>query len=140
MRQLCPQDPRLLPNYGVPAIAAWVQAVINAPEQQKVVSSRVFSQSEIDDVEFGRPGGGCLSSKDDVRYVDDVSRVVGDFAIGETGMVGAATGDARFFSRSGPYPLAVVAKAAGGITRKLDLVFDGVAPLQTAGPKSGQLF
>src|SRR5471032_1646946 len=49
-------------------------------------------------------------------------------------MVGAATGDARFFSRSGPYPLAVIAKAACGIARDLDRVLDGVAPLQTAGP------
>jgi UDP-3-O-[3-hydroxymyristoyl] glucosamine N-acyltransferase len=49
-------------------------------------------------------------------------------------MIDAASGTARFFSRSGPHPLAVVAKAACGAARNLDLSFVGVAPLQTAGP------
>jgi UDP-3-O-[3-hydroxymyristoyl] glucosamine N-acyltransferase len=49
-------------------------------------------------------------------------------------MIEASTGNARFFDRSGPYPLAVVAGAASGIADKLDLLLDGVAPLQTAGP------
>ncbi len=44
-------------------------------------------------------------------------------------------GDARFFARSGPYSLAEVADAAGGAaTESGALVFDGVAPLQTASP------
>ena len=43
-------------------------------------------------------------------------------------------GNARFFSRSGPHPLEIVAKAASGTTRKLDLLLNGIAPLQTAGP------
>ena len=46
----------------------------------------------------------------------------------------AAMGNARFFSRSGPHPLAVVAQAACGIVRELDLLIEGMAPLQTAGP------
>jgi UDP-3-O-[3-hydroxymyristoyl] glucosamine N-acyltransferase len=49
-------------------------------------------------------------------------------------MVEAATGHARFFSRSGPYSLAVVAKAASGLASDHDLLLNGVAPLQTAGP------
>ncbi len=47
----------------------------------------------------------------------------------------ASPGNARFFQRSGPYPLALVAKAAGGVSEPTrDLVLHGVAPLQTAGP------
>ena len=46
----------------------------------------------------------------------------------------AAIGNARFFSRTGPHPLAVVAQAAGGSVRELDLLIEGLAPLQTAGP------
>ena len=46
----------------------------------------------------------------------------------------AAIGNARFFSRSGPHPLAVVAQAACGIVREFDLLIEGLAPLQTAGP------
>ena len=42
--------------------------------------------------------------------------------------------NARFFSRSGPHPLAVVAQAACGTARELDLLIEGIAPLQTAGP------
>ena len=49
-------------------------------------------------------------------------------------MVEATTGNARFFVRTGPYPLAVVAGAARGTADKLDLLLVGVAPLQTAGP------
>jgi len=49
-------------------------------------------------------------------------------------MVEATTGNARFFRRSGPYPLAVVAGTAGGIAEELELLLEGVAPLQTAGP------
>ena|ERR1700733_1834638 len=52
----------------------------------------------------------------------------------ELDMVKATTGNPRFFSRSGPYPLAVVAEAARGIADELDLLPEGVAPLQTAGP------
>ena len=49
-------------------------------------------------------------------------------------MVEATAGNARFFSRSGPHPLAVVARAACGIASELDLLLEGVAPLQSAGP------
>ena len=49
-------------------------------------------------------------------------------------MVEAAMGDARFFCRSGPYHLAVVAGVARGIANERNLLFEGVAPLQTAGP------
>ena len=45
----------------------------------------------------------------------------------------AITGSARFFRRSGPYSLAVVASTAGGIADELELLLEGVAPLQTAG-------
>ena len=46
----------------------------------------------------------------------------------------AAIGDARFFGRSGPHSLAVVAEAARGTVREVDLLIEGLAPLQTAGP------
>ena len=49
-------------------------------------------------------------------------------------MAVVTTGNPRFFNRSGPYPLAVVAGAARGITDELDLLLEGVAPLQAAGP------
>ena len=49
-------------------------------------------------------------------------------------MIEATIGNARFFSRSGPHPLAVVAQAACGTVRDLDLLIEGMAPLQTAGP------
>ena len=49
-------------------------------------------------------------------------------------MVRTSTGDPRFFTRSGPHHLAAVAKAASGIAPELDLLLEGVAPLQTAGP------
>jgi UDP-3-O-[3-hydroxymyristoyl] glucosamine N-acyltransferase len=48
-------------------------------------------------------------------------------------MVEATLGDARFFRRSGPYSLAVVASTARGVADELELLFEGVAPLQTAG-------
>ncbi len=46
----------------------------------------------------------------------------------------AVAGNPRFFRRSGPYSLAIVAGAAGGISGDVDLLLEGVAPLQTAGP------
>jgi UDP-3-O-[3-hydroxymyristoyl] glucosamine N-acyltransferase len=49
-------------------------------------------------------------------------------------MIEGATGDARFFCRSGPHTLAVVVERAHGIARDRDLLLEGVAPLQTAGP------
>ena len=45
----------------------------------------------------------------------------------------AAMGNARFFSRSGPHSLAVVAQAASGLACSRDLLLEGVAPLQIAG-------
>jgi UDP-3-O-[3-hydroxymyristoyl] glucosamine N-acyltransferase len=49
-------------------------------------------------------------------------------------MVGTSTGDPRFFTRSGPHHLATVVKEANGIAPELDLLLEGVAPLQTARP------
>ena len=49
-------------------------------------------------------------------------------------MVEATLGNARFFRRTGPYSLAVVASTAGGVADDLELLLEGVAPLQTAGP------
>lgn len=47
----------------------------------------------------------------------------------------ASTGHTRFFQRSGPHRLAAIAEAAGAcVSSGHDLVFDGIAPLQTAGP------
>ena len=46
----------------------------------------------------------------------------------------APIGDARFFARSGPHALAVVAEAAGGTAGKINLLIEGLAPLQSAGP------
>ena len=48
-------------------------------------------------------------------------------------MVEATLGNARFFHRSGPYSLAVVASTARGVADELELLLEGVAPLQTAG-------
>jgi UDP-3-O-[3-hydroxymyristoyl] glucosamine N-acyltransferase len=48
-------------------------------------------------------------------------------------MVEASLGDARFFCRSGPYSLAVVASAARAVADDLALLLEGLAPLQTAG-------
>ena len=49
-------------------------------------------------------------------------------------MVDATLGNSRFFRRSGPYPLAVVASTARGVADEVELLLEGVAPLQTAGP------
>ncbi len=46
----------------------------------------------------------------------------------------AAIGNARFFRRTGPHPLAVVAQAACGVVPEYDLLIEGIAPLQAAGP------
>jgi UDP-3-O-[3-hydroxymyristoyl] glucosamine N-acyltransferase len=48
----------------------------------------------------------------------------------------ASTGHMRFFQRSGPHRLAVIADAAGAPeSSSPDALFDGVAPLQSAGPR-----
>ena len=47
----------------------------------------------------------------------------------------ASAGDPRFFHRTGPHPLAVVASVAGGQVADRKLMLTGVAPLQTAGPE-----
>lgn len=48
----------------------------------------------------------------------------------------AVTGNLRFFQRSGPHRLAAIADAAGGsVSSGHDREFDGVAPLQSAGPE-----
>lgn len=49
-------------------------------------------------------------------------------------MAVATLGDARFFRRSGPHPLAVIASTARGVADELELLFEGMAPLQAAGP------
>jgi len=49
-------------------------------------------------------------------------------------MIEATLGNARFFRRSGPYLLAVIASTACGIADEVELLLEGVAPLQTAGP------
>src|SRR6516225_7199532 len=49
-------------------------------------------------------------------------------------MVEATLGNSRFFRRSGPFPLAVVASTACGGVEQVELLLEGVAPLQTAGP------
>ena len=49
-------------------------------------------------------------------------------------MVEATLGNSRFFRRSGPFPLAVVANTARGVVEQVELLLEGVAPLQTAGP------
>ena len=43
-------------------------------------------------------------------------------------------GDARFFARTGPHTLAVIAAAVGGVAPEILRTFTGIAPLQTAGP------
>ena len=50
-----------------------------------------------------------------------------------TRMVEATLGNARFFRRNGPHPLAVVADTARGIADEVELLLEDVAPLQTAG-------
>jgi UDP-3-O-[3-hydroxymyristoyl] glucosamine N-acyltransferase len=49
-------------------------------------------------------------------------------------MVEPTTGHPRFFTRSGPHSIAAVAAAAGGTARQSDLLLQGIAPLQEAGP------
>ncbi len=49
-------------------------------------------------------------------------------------MIEATLGNSRFFRRSGSYPLAVVASTARGVAKEVELLLEGVAPLQTAGP------
>ena len=49
-------------------------------------------------------------------------------------MLEAPLGDSRFYRRSGPYSLGVVASAAGGVADRPEVLLEGVAPLQTAGP------
>jgi UDP-3-O-[3-hydroxymyristoyl] glucosamine N-acyltransferase len=44
-------------------------------------------------------------------------------------------GDARFFARSGPHPLAAVAAAATGTAADVAIMLTGVAPLGSAGPQ-----
>jgi UDP-3-O-[3-hydroxymyristoyl] glucosamine N-acyltransferase len=51
-----------------------------------------------------------------------------------TVMIEATMGNPRFFRRSGPYPLAAVASTARGVADEVELLLEGVAPLQTAGP------
>jgi UDP-3-O-[3-hydroxymyristoyl] glucosamine N-acyltransferase len=48
----------------------------------------------------------------------------------------AGVGDARFFRRTGPHPLAAIAAAAGAAVapEQAGAMFDGVAALQAAGP------
>jgi UDP-3-O-[3-hydroxymyristoyl] glucosamine N-acyltransferase len=50
-------------------------------------------------------------------------------------MIEATLGNPRFFRRSGPFSLAVVASTARGVADEVELRLEGVAPLQTAGPK-----
>lgn len=52
----------------------------------------------------------------------------------ESEIVKMLTGDERFFAKSGPYPISIVAKAACGMAVNDDLLIEGIAPLQTAGP------
>jgi len=49
-------------------------------------------------------------------------------------MAEATLGSSRFFCRSGPYPLSVVASTARGAVEEVELLLEGIAPLQTAGP------
>jgi len=50
-------------------------------------------------------------------------------------MIELSLGNPRFFRRSGPYPLAVVASTARGVADQVELLLEGVAPLQAAGPR-----
>jgi UDP-3-O-[3-hydroxymyristoyl] glucosamine N-acyltransferase len=49
-------------------------------------------------------------------------------------MVEATLGSARFFRRSGPYPLAVITSVVRSVAVEVELLLEGVAPLQTARP------
>src|SRR5262245_51621870 len=48
-------------------------------------------------------------------------------------LIEALMGDARFFSRSGPYALADIASAAADTAPAINRMFACVAPLQSAG-------
>lgn len=50
-------------------------------------------------------------------------------------MTRTSVGDARFFARSGPHSLAVVAEAATGTACDAAILLTGVAPLGSAGPQ-----
>ena len=50
-------------------------------------------------------------------------------------MIEATLANPRFFRRSGPFPLAVVASTACGVADEVELLVESVAPLQSAGPK-----
>lgn len=52
----------------------------------------------------------------------------------ETARAASVTGDARFFTRTGPYTLAAVVDAVGGEAPPRRMMLRGVAPLQTATP------
>jgi UDP-3-O-[3-hydroxymyristoyl] glucosamine N-acyltransferase len=43
-------------------------------------------------------------------------------------------GDARFYARTGPHTLEVIATVAKGTAPAIEKAFSGVAPLQSAGP------
>jgi UDP-3-O-[3-hydroxymyristoyl] glucosamine N-acyltransferase len=49
-------------------------------------------------------------------------------------MLETVLGNARFFRRTGPHPLALVASTARGVADDRELLLEGLAPLQTAGP------
>ncbi|WP_245446891.1 LpxD N-terminal domain-containing protein [Bradyrhizobium sp. MOS002] len=49
-------------------------------------------------------------------------------------MVETVLGSARFFRRTGPHSLALVASTARGVADGRELLLEGVAPLQTARP------
>jgi UDP-3-O-[3-hydroxymyristoyl] glucosamine N-acyltransferase len=95
-------------------------------------------------LESARPGlcGGLSNGhpyrdprpRKDLGLDIDTKETLVEVRRGEHNMVETTPGNARFFRRSGPYPLAVVANAARGIVCELELLVEGVAPLQTAGP------
>ena len=70
-----------------------------------------------------------MTSKPAKETVLELNLVAGNRMVVE-----ATLGNARFFRRSGPYPLAVVASTARGVADEVELFLEGVAPLQTAGP------
>src|SRR5262245_48062411 len=49
-------------------------------------------------------------------------------------MIEATLGNPRFFRRSGPFPLTIVASTARGVADEVELSLEGVAPLHTARP------
>ena len=50
-------------------------------------------------------------------------------------VIAAKPGDARFFTRTGPHSLAAIAALLGVEVGQGDLMFSGIAPLQSAGPE-----